>query len=162
MSWTSKHQGGLGMQLSGREMVSHAQDPGFSPLYHKTSGVGKAGAFENSEHVTEKERTWGREKLLKCLPAVFFREPQLPTDCDSLISRLLHAPPRNKSQLSRSPNKPWSFFGFRYQYQNCVMVSSRTHRIHIRHFRVCEEAHEIRKFYGTPCRAHLSKCLFEE
>lgn len=81
-------------------MVSHAQDPGFNPLYHKTSGMGKAGAFENSEHMTEKERIWDREKLLKCLPAMFFSEPQLPTDCDNLILRLLHAPPRDKRQLS--------------------------------------------------------------
>lgn len=87
------------MQLNGREVVSHAQNPGFNPLHHKTSGMGKAGAFENIKHMTEKERTWGREKLLKCL-LMFLSEPQLPTDCDNLISRLFHAPPRKKSQLS--------------------------------------------------------------
>lgn len=162
MACTSKTSRRLGMQLYVER---------WSPM-HKTLGsipyITKPLEWVRRVHL-KTVSTWPRRKghgvgkscwnaYQPCSSASLSCPPTVTTSSQGFFMLLQGI----KGNWVCSPNKPWSLFGSRYQYQNCVKVSSRTHRIHNRHFRFCEEAHEILQFCGTPCRAHLSKRLFQE
>lgn len=153
---------GLGMQLNGREVVSMHKSLDSIPCitrpleWVRQVHLRTLSTWQRRKGHGGGKSCWNAYQL--CSSASLSCPPTVTASSQGCFMLLQG----RKANWVCSPNKPWSLFGSRYQSQNCVKVSSGTHRIYNRHFRFCEEACEIFKFCGTPCRAHLSKCLFQE